>query len=402
MTGKMKILALVGLMVFCGAGCGRREKAALRQKEEMIRILEEQIQSLKTEIASLQSSLAEKEGLTVELADLLRQAQSEAVAAAAVSPDKPEVVESAPEESEGVPARPTGSPTLAERKNPLGEAITQAISRQKTGSISPDEEIVFLRQENQRLLAELENLRALLVRVQETGVASAPAEPAVSAGFQNPQIAGLYESYIQSTSSAGRVEILQSLLEYAVGQDREVLPILELALDDPDPAVVQAGAGLLESYSLPEALSLIEKALHSRDEQTRLIALSPLEQIADPKAAQLACLALSDPSPEVRSQALEVIRGQQEDIQILSLSQAMGSVSDEVKSDVLSLLELRGDKPAVEVILVGLKDPNSEFQEEVKRVLQFLLDQEFTSYNEAMRWWRANRDRYDENLFEKQ
>jgi HEAT repeat protein len=391
MMKKMEILALSGLLIFCMAGCGRREKAALRQKEETIRILEEQIEVLRAEVNSLRSLLAEKEGLAVELAGLLRQAQSEGSVPPPASSAKPE-------EPQAAAAQPTAPPAV--KTSPLQEALARAASR-KAGPLSPEDEIAILKEENQRLAAQVDSLRDLLAKAQAVPAAAASAEPTALPVFQNPQIGSAYESFLQSSSSAQRVEVLDSLQTYAIEQDREILPILDRALDDPNPEVVQSAAGLLELFKTSEVLPLIEKALHSRDEQTRLSALSPLEEIADPKAAELAVLALSDPSLSVRGQALEVIRGQPEEIQILSLSRAMETAADEVKSDVLSLLELRGDKPAVEVILVGLKDPNPQFQEEAKRILQFLLDQEFNSYDQAAGWWKANRDRYDENLFEK-
>ncbi|HOL87693.1 MAG TPA: HEAT repeat domain-containing protein [Anaerohalosphaeraceae bacterium] len=265
------------------------------------------------------------------------------------------------------------------------------------------EEIQRLKEENSRLAGQVQTLKALRLpvpAVEGQKPTSAPVEVYAVGESGNQTIKDAYALFQKETASSERLAALESTQELAMEQEPELLGLLEKALEDPDPEVVRTAAQMLEPYRNPAVLPLIEKALRSRDEEVRLSVLGPLEEIEDPRCAELAVMALSDPSDTVRGRALDVIRGQSPDIQILSLSRAIGLASDEVKSEVLSLLELRGDKAAVEVMFNGLKDPNPEFREEVKSVLRLLLNQEFSSYNQAMRWWKTNHSRYDDNLLE--
>lgn len=359
--------ALVLLVLGMG-GCQRKAKGALQNKESEVQILEEQIQFLRSELESVQKELESERETSLELANLIQayRAQSEKAHEDANTPNQPSLSASAPD-----------------------------------GFVR---ELALLRSENSRLSAELQSLKALLYQkslIVSEGTQQPAAGEVFEAGSSGRQkIKDDYAAFVRERQAAARLKILDSMGESAINEEPEMVGLLEKAMEDPEPEVVRMAAEMLESYRTPIVLGLIEKALRSRDEEVRLSVLGPLEEIEDPKCAELAVLALSDPSDAVRSRALDVIRGQSPDIQILSLSRAFQSASDDVKSEVLSLLELRADKAAVEVLFGGLKDSNPEFREEVKEILHLLLDQEFSSYNQAMRWWKANRDRFDENLFE--
>lgn len=356
------------LLVLGMGGCQRKAKGALQNKEAEVQGLEEQIHLLRSKLESVQKELESERETSLEMANLVQTYRAQLKKA---------------HEDANTPNQPS-----------LSTLVPDSFAR----------ELTWLRSENSRLSAELQSLKALLYQ-KSLIVSEGTQEPAVgeileinSSGSQ--KIKEAYAAFVRERQSSARLEILDSMVELAFDQEPELLDLLEKALEDPDPEVARMAAEMLEPYRTPIVLGLIEKALRSRDEAVRLSVLGPLEEIEDPKCADLAVLALSDPSDAVRGRALDVIRGQPPDIQILSLSRAFQSASDDVKSEVLSLLELRADKAAVEVLLGGLKDSNLEFREEVKGVLQLLLDQEFSSYNQAMRWWKANRERFDEDLFE--
>ena len=147
---------------------------------------------------------------------------------------------------------------------------------QQVKPISPDQRTAQLERENQRLQRELKELRSLLLQIR-AGASPLPTEPTVAANFSDQQIAGVYDLYKQSASGTERLEILKSLRAFAAAQSSEIFPILGRALDDPDPDLERIAAELLGSYQMPQVLPLLEKALKSRDEDTRLSALSPLE-----------------------------------------------------------------------------------------------------------------------------
>lgn len=362
-------LAVFVCLICLPTGCARKGRGACQGKETEVEGLREQIRLLQAELESVRQELNLERQTSLELAQLLSRSRTEGVA--------------------------EDGNALASVKAPAAAEDSESASEIRQLS----EEVARLKSENSRLAAELYSKRSSVVFSVDRKQSSSPEVFTVNTSGGSA-IKNAYDSFVQATTSSERLAILESMMEAAFEQKPELLALLDRALEDPDPDVVRMAAEMLEPYRNAAVLPLIEKALHSRDEDVRFCALGPLEDIEDPKSADLAVLALSDPSETIRGRALDVIRGQPSAIQILALKQAFGSVSDEVKSEVLSLLELRGDKAAVEVILNGLKDPNPEFREEVKGVLQVLLDQEFSNYNQAMRWWKANRHRYDENLFE--
>lgn len=370
---RVLLFSLMGC-VFCG--CAKKGKAASDEKEVQTALLQKQIQALRSELESVQKELAVERQNSLELAEMVRQYREGG------GQEKTFSVESSVKESSQIS---DGSEALLLKIKELTEQIQR------------------LKEENSRLAGQVQTVKALrppVPAVEGQEPTSAPVEVYAVGESGSQTIKDAYALFQKETASSERLAALESTQGLAIEQDPELLGLLEKALEDPDPEVVRTAAQMLEPYRNPAVLPLIEKALRSRDEEVRLSVLGPLEEIEDPRCAELVVLALSDPSDTVRGRALDVIRGQPPDIQILSLSRAIGLSSDEVKSEALSLLELRGDKAAVEVMFNGLKDPNPEFREEVKGILRLLLDQEFSSYNQAMRWWKANHSRYDDNLLE--
>ncbi|MHC4532268.1 MAG: hypothetical protein ACYSXD_12020, partial [Planctomycetota bacterium] len=64
-----------------------------------------------------------------------------------------------------------------------------------------------------------------------------------------------------------------------------------------------------------------------------------------------------------------------------------------------STLEDRSDHAAVDVLIEGLKSQDPDFREEINEVLDFLIEEEFDNYEEALYWWDQNRDKFDDEVF---
>ena len=75
---------------------------------------------------------------------------------------------------------------------------------------------------------------------------------------------------------------------------------------------------------------------------------------------------------------------------------------NDVKYNTAYMLQDRSDHRGLEVLFVGLKDSNPQFREEINEILNFLVNKEFESYDEATTWWNENKSNYDEELFEKE
>lgn len=285
-------------------------------------------------------------------------------------------------------------PNQEDRRSQVLKAILQdavvQIVKKNTGE-TETEELDLLKAENAKLKLEIEQLRSSLtpnLQVKEaTALAAAQNDPAAEWNTQKTPVQ--------------KVSYLQSLSQLSSQRDPQIIPILEQALLDLDPQVCLAASELLGEYLSPEILPAIEKALASPNEKVRLNAMDSLANIDDPAAATLMGLALNDVSESVRTKSLEAIKQQEGDRQLASLSAAMASQYNDVKTEALSLLELRGDHKAVPVIMGGLLDANPEYRQEVNSALNFLIEQEFETYEQAIKWWENNNNRFDENLFEK-
>jgi hypothetical protein len=80
----------------------------------------------------------------------------------------------------------------------------------------------------------------------------------------------------------------------------------------------------------------------------------------------------------------------------------MSSAYNDVKLDAVSELSDMSSPAAMDVLIKGLKDNNTEFREEVSTAIYFLIDEQFDNYRQAEQWWKANRHRFDEKLVEKE
>lgn len=204
-------------------------------------------------------------------------------------------------------------------------------------------------------------------------------------------------------SAEEKIKLIKLLSELSIRQDPSMISFVQKALDSPYPEVGRAAIGLLEDYDTPDILPVIEQALNSGDEQTGMEALSCLSGVNDPQAGELLAQALSDTSIDIRVAALKAVEWHEDDrIKLSVMGEGIASEYDDVKYEVASMLEDRSDHSAVDILIEGLKDNDPDFREEVNASLDFLIDKEFGTYQEAQAWWNANKDNYDEELFPKE
>ena len=196
-------------------------------------------------------------------------------------------------------------------------------------------------------------------------------------------------------------EKISFLSELGPSQDGSVLKIVDKALNDREPQVRLAAIELLVDYNSPDMLPIVSKALKDKGEQVRKAAISALTSVNDPNVNDMLIQALSDKSEDVRMAVLEVAEEKEESTRLEVLRAGISSPYKDVKEDVVSSLIGLSNHDAVDILILGLKDSDSEFREDVKSVLELLISQEFSSYEEAKNWWTANKDKYDEDLTEK-
>lgn len=273
-------------------------------------------------------------------------------------------------------------------------------------------EISALKSEVQKLKQENDALRNVIAKTAQTNDAlknalakiDATKEPG-SEGYQKykdkyeSKAAALVAKFESSNSVEAKLKFIKSLSTSSFNQDLSVISVVRKALSDPNSKVARAAIELLEDYETPEILPAIAQALKLEDEQIRIMALAPLSAINDPQVIELLAQALSDTSEEVRAAALEVVQEHESDpIKLSIIEKGITSSYDDVKYEVVSMLQDRSDHIAVELLIEGLKDKDPKIREEINETLDFLIGQKFKTYQEAQTWWTQNKSKYDMDL----
>ncbi len=176
------------------------------------------------------------------------------------------------------------------------------------------------------------------------------------------------------------------------------------AMDSNDPKIRLDGMESLASEELsdPSVLPVISKGLRDPDEQVREASVRALSFVNTPEADDLLMKALNDTNEDVRRAALETASEQETNIRWNVLQAAIASPYQDIKEDAVANLIGLTTPNAIDILIWGLKDPDADFRQEVNSALNLLISQEFSSYDEAAKWWNQNKNNYDENLFEKE
>lgn len=377
----MTVLSIVvGGNVLFLSGCSRKDNETANN-DQIVASLKENINELKAQIQTLQHHIdLEKSKLAVSQQETTTPNAKESIDGNLI------------QFSQMDPNDPNQTVQVSQDRNPEDPEtlITGLAAKIIKHNLGPEEtlELALLKEENKQLKKELERLQLLLIQKGEIVTDNRNAEE-------------MSREFELRRSPVRKIDFLESLSQLSEERDPEILPIIQKALESLDPDVAIAASKLLKNYKSVEVLPVVEQALLSSNDEVRTNALKPLGYINDPLAADFLIHALNDKSEAVRSHALEIAGDQEGEIQLDVLSAAMNSLYDDVRYEALSLLEFRGDSDVVPILLEGLKDPDLEYVEETNSVLSFLIDQEFRSYEEATSWWEQNKDRYDEDLFEK-
>lgn len=188
--------------------------------------------------------------------------------------------------------------------------------------------------------------------------------------------------------------------EFADAHPDRIAEMAATAINDKDVEVRIEVMETLIDNEVSDALGVIKKAMKDREEEVRQLAAEACEFVEDKQAGPILIAALADKSEIVRETALEITEGEDNDTKLSIYKAAITSKYEDVKEEAVSVLFDMSSPLAVDILLEGLKDPDPDFRQDVIDSLDFLIDQEFASYQEAKKWWDANRKRFDEELVE--
>ena len=196
-------------------------------------------------------------------------------------------------------------------------------------------------------------------------------------------------------------EKVEWISEFADARPEAITAMAEKALGDSDVEVRSAAMEAIIDNEVPNAVGPVSKALKDKEEQVRQQAVEACEYIDDKQAAPILTVAINDESEDVRSAVFMVADQKDADTKAGLYKAGITSSYEDVKEATITGLVDMSTPKAVDILLEGLKDSNPDVRENVSSSLSFLIGQEFEKYNDAKKWWDKNRNRFDEELVEK-
>jgi hypothetical protein len=198
-------------------------------------------------------------------------------------------------------------------------------------------------------------------------------------------------------------EKIEFISDYADEHPESAAIMVYNVLDDKDVEVRTAAMEMLAMKDLndPNVVFVAAKAMKDSEPQIRKSAIEACTYVTDPTVGSVLVSALSDESEDVRTAAIQVADQKEPDIRLEVLNAGIASRHEDVKESVVSSLIDVSSPAAMDILITGLKDANPDFRETVKSAITFLVSQDFDTYDQAQKWWNANRDKFDDELNEK-
>jgi hypothetical protein len=119
--------------------------------------------------------------------------------------------------------------------------------------------------------------------------------------------------------------------------------------------------------------------------------------VAD-EAVDLVVGAVHDPDREVRLLAMEAALELGPQTQLNIFRQTIAVPMESIRKMTITELGRMRTKPAFEVLITGLQNPDSEFRGEVNEEIKLLVRRGFETFDEAQEWWVESAGSYADNM----
>jgi HEAT repeat protein len=198
-------------------------------------------------------------------------------------------------------------------------------------------------------------------------------------------------------------EKIEFISDYADEHPESAAAMVYNVLDDKDVNVRTAAMEMLAMKDLDDSnvVLVASKALKDSDPQVRKSAVEACTPITDPAVKNVLLEAIADSSGDVRTASLQLADQKEPIVRMDVLKAGITSQYEDVKESVVTSLIDVSSPAAMDILITGLKDANPDFRDEVKSAISLLVSQDFDTYDQAQKWWNANRDKYDNALVEK-
>lgn len=197
----------------------------------------------------------------------------------------------------------------------------------------------------------------------------------------------------QGADTDSKIEALENL----IGIDHpDILPTIELALDDDDPVVREVALDAIMNINSEEVVPVVMKALDDPEPDLRLVSLDALMDVKSERINDALQKALKDDNEEIREGVMDLLFISENPAALPTIKTAMGDDSPSVREGALQCIEDIPDKGAVDILVYdGLLSNYEDVREASKEALEFITDEEFENYDEAKAWWLKHRDSFE-------
>ena len=196
-----------------------------------------------------------------------------------------------------------------------------------------------------------------------------------------------------------KIELIDQLEDM---DDPALTALINSLLNDSNADVRLAALELLEEKEKGDISSCLDKALDDPDEDVREYAATLVDGIKDKDQAKvLLTKALDDSSDSVREAGFDVLIDKSNDVQEAVFAESIHSAYQDVKETTADAVLDIPSHTSVNILIEGLKDPDPDFVEYINSKFDYLFAKEFKSYEEGKQWWNENKNKFDDELFDK-
>lgn len=178
----------------------------------------------------------------------------------------------------------------------------------------------------------------------------------------------------------------------------ELLAFVAKLLGLKDESLRLRAVDLLAGNTAAAILPILEGALADPSEAVRMNAVAAVAQVRDDAVVGYLGKVFEDGSENVRLAGLDVLENQTQDRKLKVLGRALQATHSDVQTAAIGTLQLESTAQSVEVLFDALDAADPEVRHEAQFSIDFLVDREFSSADEARTWWIENKDKFDRDL----
>jgi HEAT repeat protein len=255
------------------------------------------------------------------------------------------------------------------------------------------------------MAADTNNSAISAAQGQTETVAALPENPVTAEQLPSAQPEETIPSRPLKLDSFGEindiVEKIKFISDFAAASPALLPELIDMALDDESPAVRAAAMEELskKGFYHPDILPIVEKAIVDPDPAVRKSAIAACEHINDPAASDIMGIGMEDENEDVRAAAIKLLTDQKDPaIRLPVLEEGITSPHADIRAATLTEAMHTRSPKAVPILLEGLRDPDPDLRYTAASILEDIFGQKFESYEQGTKYWNENIQTYDDNL----